>query len=289
MKSLIRLWALLALFMASVASAQDDADGCKDHPLFNRLPGYYINDCQQSQFDAVGLPTARSSDGEVKYESIEGAVTALHYNPREEQTPASALQVIRNYSNAVKAGGGQVIAEFPDGAGCANWGSDWCADRSATLKLNKGGREVWSFVMGNSSDMYLLIVERAAMKQDIAVNELLDKINKDGFVALYINFDTGKATIKPDSNKVLDDVAAALKSAPDMKLEVGGHTDNVGAPESNLKLSDDRAKAVVAALVARGIAASRLTAKGYGQTAPVADNRSEDGRAKNRRVELTKR
>ncbi|HUP90883.1 MAG TPA: OmpA family protein, partial [Solimonas sp.] len=85
------------------------------------------------------------------------------------------------------------------------------------------------------------------------------------------------------------EVAKMLKSAPDLKLEVGGHTDNVGQPAANQKLSEARAQAVQAALVAQGIAAARLSAKGYGDTRPVADNRSEDGRAKNRRVELTKK
>lgn len=78
------------------------------------------------------------------------------------------------------------------------------------------------------------------------------------------------------------------KAAPALSVIVGGHTDNVGAPEANQKLSEERARAVVAALVQRGIAASRLEARGFGQTAPIADNRTEDGRAKNRRVELVK-
>jgi outer membrane protein OmpA-like peptidoglycan-associated protein len=69
---------------------------------------------------------------------------------------------------------------------------------------------------------------------------------------------------------------------------VAGHTDNVGTPDANMKLSQERAQAVMAALAQRGVGADRLTAKGYGQTAPVADNRSEEGRAKNRRVELVK-
>ena len=81
----------------------------------------------------------------------------------------------------------------------------------------------------------------------------------------------------------------ALRQAPDLKLEVGGHTDNVGTAESNLSLSDARAKSVMKYLSDKGIVASRLTAKGYGQMSPVADNRGEDGRAKNRRVELTKK
>jgi outer membrane protein OmpA-like peptidoglycan-associated protein len=127
------------------------------------------------------------------------------------------------------------------------------------------------------------------MKQDISVNDLAEKLEKEGFVALYVNFETGKATIQPDSKPTLDDAAAALKSASGLKIEVGGHTDNVGTAEANQKLSEDRAKAVMAALVERGIDASRLTAKGYGQTSPIADNRTEEGRAKNRRVELVKK
>jgi outer membrane protein OmpA-like peptidoglycan-associated protein len=127
------------------------------------------------------------------------------------------------------------------------------------------------------------------MRQDVVANALLDKLNQAGFIALYINFDTGKASIRPDSNQTLNEAAAALKAAPGMKIEVAGHTDNVGTPEANQKLSEDRAKAVMAALVARGVEAARLTAKGYGQNVPIADNRSEAGRAKNRRVELVKK
>ena len=87
----------------------------------------------------------------------------------------------------------------------------------------------------------------------------------------------------------LEEVAALLKADAALKLEVGGHTDNVGTPEGNQKLSEARANSVAAAIVKNGIAAGRLTAKGYGQTTAVADNRTEEGRAKNRRVELVKR
>jgi OOP family OmpA-OmpF porin len=88
---------------------------------------------------------------------------------------------------------------------------------------------------------------------------------------------------------ILDSAAAALKAAAAIKVEVGGHTDNAGTPDGNLRLSQERAQAVMAALVQRGIAAARMTAKGYGQATPVADNRTEEGRAKNRRVELVKK
>jgi outer membrane protein OmpA-like peptidoglycan-associated protein len=80
-----------------------------------------------------------------------------------------------------------------------------------------------------------------------------------------------------------------MKSNPDLKIGVEGHTDNVGSPASNKTLSEARAKSVVSALVAQGISADRLTPAGYGQDNPVADNNTEEGRAKNRRVELIKK
>ena len=284
------------VFFSQSVLANDDAEGCKDHPLFSRMPGYRINTCEIKQFDAREFPASGALNADnkaVKVETVEGVQTFLVYDMQGETKTASGLQIQRNHLNAVKSAGGVVIAEY----GAENsgkqfnddtWGS---GDRAAVFKLNKGGKEIWARIHPfNAGASYALYVgEREAMKQNIVVNEVIDKINKDGFISLYINFDTGKAVIKADSFAQLDQVVAALKQAADLKLEVGGHTDNFGTAESNLTLSDARAKSVMKYLTDKGIAASRLTAKGYGQTSPVADNRGEDGRAKNRRVELTKK
>ncbi len=101
------------------------------------------------------------------------------------------------------------------------------------------------------------------------------------------NFDFGKATLQESSFTVLDELVAYLKRKEDDRIEIGGHTDNVGNAASNLKLSLDRANAVKDYLISKGIDAARLTAKGYGMTQPVADNKSESGRAENRRTEVT--
>ncbi len=101
-----------------------------------------------------------------------------------------------------------------------------------------------------------------------------------------VNFDTGKATLTPDSQATLDKVVEGLKKFPEVEARVVGHTDDVGDAGANLKLSKDRAKSVREYLIAAGIAPERLTSEGFGEEKPVADNTTPEGRAKNRRVEL---
>jgi OOP family OmpA-OmpF porin len=295
---------MAALFSLSAATAgAQDAKGCKDHPLFSRMPDYNIYSCHEVQFEAVDFPKAglkawRAPDD---YDSIEGKVFAISFKLKAGATPASALQIIRNFQNAAKAAGGTVLGDYSNSSWPAFTGNTkkfltpspggTSFERYTTLKLTKGESEYWVTLAAADAykDYMMVIVERQAMAQVVSVNELVEKLNKEGFLALYVNFDTNKATIKPDSAKTLDEAASVLKAAPALSVTVAGHTDNVGSPEANQKLSEDRAKAVMAALAQRGIAASRMDAKGHGQTMPIADNRTEDGRAKNRRVELVKK
>ena len=106
------------------------------------------------------------------------------------------------------------------------------------------------------------------------------------FVLENVFFDTGKATLKPTSNKALNNLVDVLKLKNTMVVEIQGHTDNVGKPEDNMKLSQQRAEAVKTFLVSKGIDTKRVTAKGYGDTSPVENNATESGKAKNRRTSL---
>lgn len=99
-------------------------------------------------------------------------------------------------------------------------------------------------------------------------------------------FDSGKSSLKPESSKELNELAEYLVLKKSLVIEISGHTDNVGTKEANLKLSQDRANSVKAFIVKKGIAGERIIAKGYGDTQPIADNSTDEGKQKNRRTEV---
>ena len=106
------------------------------------------------------------------------------------------------------------------------------------------------------------------------------------FVLDDVEFDFGKATLRAESYHTLDDLVDYLKRKPNERIEIGGHTDNIGSDEENLVLSLERAKSIVTYLTAKGISDDRLVAKGYGAEEPIEDNSTEEGRQKNRRTEV---
>ena len=157
-------------------------------------------------------------------------------------------------------------------------------------KVVKDGNELWVEVASlGGDDYYLTVVLKELMKQDVTASDMFEALNRDGHIALYINFDTGKSIIKPESQPIIDQIVQMMKSNPELKLGVEGHTDNVGIPASNKTLSEERAKSVVTAIVAKGISAERLSPTGYGQDKPIGDNNTEEGKARNRRVELVRK
>lgn len=138
---------------------------------------------------------------------------------------------------------------------------------------------------------YVVVLEREGMKQSVALLDaaaMKKEIDAKGRVALYINFDVDKATLRPDAQPTIDEINKLLAGDTALRLSIEGHTDNTGTPAHNQDLSAARARSVLGALVGLGIDPARLQSKGFGQDKPIADNGTEDGRAKNRRVELVK-
>jgi outer membrane protein OmpA-like peptidoglycan-associated protein len=135
----------------------------------------------------------------------------------------------------------------------------------------------------------VVIVETQTMRQDVTADAAAmgRELKAAGKTIIYgIYFDTGSAVITPQSDPAIAEMVKLLKAAPALKAFIVGHTDNVGTIETNLKLSADRADALVKALAGRGIPTARLRAAGVGPYSPIASNKDEQGRALNRRVEL---
>jgi|WetSurMetagenome_2_1015567.scaffolds.fasta_scaffold08944_5 OmpA-OmpF porin, OOP family len=268
--------AALLLMSMGVAAQQKDEARCKDHPMFTRMPTYWIHNCDEKQFDAhdfiVGMTKSKPT-----LERVEGHLWKISYYPQASATQKpSDLQIIRNYEAAVQEIGGTVV---------------WSDKGRATFKILKDGQETWVDLSAEFTGKYgLVIVQREGMKQEVQANAEVFKndIRATGHAAVYgITFDTDSAVIKPESAQALGEIAKLLNADPGLKIFVVGHTDGTGSVDHNLKLSQDRAQSVMQALIKEyGVAPVRLRPFGCGPFAPVASNATEEGKAKNRRVEL---
>jgi len=271
----ISLFSMMLLLICSSTTAQD-AEGSKDPALFSRMPGYHIYRYDDLQFDRYEFKISDS-----KTQVVEGHSLFIIYDANDNIQVPSPLQIGRNYINAAKSVGGKLIYEYHD------------PGEDAVVKVVKNNMETWAYITANGNGSYSIhLIEKQLMNQDVVADAgtMGKSIKETGKATLYgIYFDTGKSDIKPESDASLKEITQLLKNEPALKLYVVGHTDNTDIFESNIKLSQDRATAVVNALVnGHGVNASRLKAYGDGPSAPVATNDTEEGRALNRRVELVK-
>lgn len=298
MSAIRPLFVLCALLPIAAVQAQNDVEGCKDHPAFARLANFRIAECQSSQSEQKNFPVGvvGKTKKEPAMESLQGAYTRIHYVLNDGAAKPGAAKMASDFASAAKQNGATVMGEYPGACKISMpniTAAENCIRDGVTVKTTSGGKEIWAFMQSTKEAVGvtgydLRVMERDAGKTSPVANEMLEKIIKEGYVTLYINFDSGKASIKPESVPTIVQIVEMLKLAPDMSLEVGGHTDNVGGEKTNQSLSEARAQSVVKTLVESGVPTARLTAKGYGQSKPIADNKTAEGRDANRRVELRK-
>jgi len=262
--------------------AQDDAEKkCVDNPLLTHLKYFDLKDCNKT-FDALDIEINQD-----KTKHVEGTLYAYYYAVDNDSFPdytISWLQMRRNFENAIKKIGGKSLNTEAF--------VEWRQGEYFYLKNNN--KEIYVVLEGTDglSTAYAgynqKILEVEAMQQELDANGIFNALNTDGHIALHINFETGKSVIQNESQKIVNDIFEMLQANADLKVSIEGHTDNVGNAAANKTLSESRAKAVMDALVAKGINKTRLSSKGWGSTKPVADNATEEGKAANRRVEIVK-
>lgn len=250
------------------------APGGNDYPLLGHLPGYAAGTPEKRNFDQTEFDVD-TGDG-ASTVTVQGAKYVVGYEPTSAADTRSDLDIQSNYRDALKRLGAQIVHTD---------------DRNTTARFAHDGRAVWVKVYSQETGIDVSVIEEKPFQASLTppkADALKAALDKDGHVALYINFDFDKATLRPDAAPVIAQVATLLRDNPTLKLSVEGNTDSIGGHDYNTKLSRDRAAAVVAALVAGGIAEDRLRSVGNGPDRPIADNDSAEGRAKNRRVELVR-
>lgn len=293
-RSMTAAVALGALLTFGPAHAQMDPSAFKEHPVVKHYPGALIDSHDEKEFDAVDMVVgyAATPKPKVTRQSVEGRVYKTFYI---HQGGVSALQVMRNHETALRAAGFTVVVS---GKVAALPSMEDARDGAlfGAFTLSRNGQPamyVNILIDPNVGEPVsrVVIVEPEQLRQVYAVdaNALFAGLQADGRVAVYgVNFETGRAVIGADSETILAQVERLLADHPALRLKIEGHTDRVGASAANLALSRQRAASVKTWLTGRGIADGRLTAEGYGDARPVAANDTEEGRAKNRRVELVR-
>ncbi|WP_168195401.1 OmpA family protein [Bradyrhizobium sp. NAS80.1] len=280
---------------SSAAWNEKNVKGAKEHSIIKFYPQARVTEYDEKAFDSVELVTGTQPGGdgepEAKTEVIEGRIVRYVY---EHKPGTSAFEILRQYEAALgKAGFVKLLAGRVDKLPAHG---KIGGEVFGAFRLDRDGKpavytNLSASDQGDWIESTLTIAEPDQMEQklDADADGFYKALKDKGRVAVYgINFDTGKATIRPDSEAVLSEIRKLLADHPDLRLKVEGHTDNVGAPAANQKLSEARAAAVVAWLGRQGIKPDRLTPARFGDTKPIVDNTTEEGRTKNRRVELAR-
>lgn len=246
----------------------------KDYRLLGHLPGYEMVNMDNPAELTFPLP---GENGGANFVTVTGKQQSRLYRPTDVAKTISNLEILTNYANAIAERNGQIIFQ---------------GQADITARIDDNGTMIWVRVTALFGEIQLAVMEEAPALSNATspkVDSLKTALDKNGHIALYVNFDFNKATLRPDATPVLEQVVALLKANPSYKLTIEGHTDNVGGAEPNQELSGARAGSVLAALVMGGIDRSRLSSIGRGLSSPIATNDTSEGRAKNRRVELVKR
>lgn len=317
--------ALFACLLTSAAVAAD-LPGSKDPAFLKRYEGSEIVYSATRPYDRYKVAVLdKTSSSNWKWSDIEGQISRLAYR---EPPGHTVLELMRNYEQALKDAGFTLSTELDKGTGDVNFAwYFWLqnnaftgqpvygflkADGYLAAKATKdnqditvaiffaqysGKRTVEQFKPSDFEPEQIAVVVDVVTAKAVEIKmvevkaaDMADALATKGSIDLYgIYFDVDKAEIKAESSKTLDEVASLLKIDRSLKLEISGHTDNTGDKTHNMQLSEARAKAVVDVLVKKyNIDPARLQAKGYGDTQPIADNNTTEGKAKNRRVELKK-
>lgn len=313
MKKVTLIIVITVLFFSTNLLAQrtTDIEGSKDYPLVSRFKGSVIEWYQNKNFDRYFILSLK--DNKISNYEVDGKITRIQYSVGKEH---SVFEIYKSYESALKTAGFDILTMLDD-KNCgvnlqeqlyndefnglnklpreaANPGDDEFAYLAAKKKVDNKDIYIVAYTANERGDLLVTFdaVEVQALEDDlVTVKNIAEDITSSGHIAIYgIYFDTGKSNIKPESVNALKNIAEYLNNNTNKKFLIVGHTDNTGDFDTNMKLSTDRANSVTNELTTKyGVKTEQLKSVGDGSTAPIATNSSEEGKAKNRRVEIVEK
>ena len=264
---------ICSLFITGTVFAKENS---LEHPVIKPMPGYKIIE-RISQKDPFGSLSVKIKENrKITRKKVDGQYWRLSYN-KADKSRVSAGEIIGNYNSAILEKGGKITFSSKN-------------DLHFSVPRKDGGTSFATLHVA-FSHYEIKIVDEKSLKTVLSfgAEELKKALDTHGHIAVYgINFRVNSDSLQVGAAKILEEFARLMSIYPNLKIEIQGHTDNTGAAAHNLKLSNRRAQTVQKYILLYGIDQSRMKAKGYGMTKPVETNDTEEGRAKNRRVELVK-
>jgi len=315
MKKIALVFVVAAIMISTNLFAQRTSDiaGGKDYPLVSRFQGSYIDWYQEKNFDRYFMLSLKDNNLD-KYE-IDGKIVRIQY---DSQKGHSVFEIYKSYENALKNARFEILLVL-DKTNCGinlseqiydsefnglnaltehnSIGNNYRDGRFTYLSAKKhiDGKDIYIVMYVTVYDVVPLItfdaIEVKSLDKDlVTVTSLETNLSKKGYLALEgIFFETGKATLTVQSNTALQNIADYLNAHKSDKFFIVGHTDNVGDFTTNMTLSENRAKAVMTELTTKFVVeANQLKAYGDANLSPITSNSTDEGKAKNRRVEIVK-
>lgn len=293
----------------------------QDLPFLHRYPGSSIYHYDHIRFDEANMPLGPFIDkAATQSQPVQGELVYIYYKNPMDRSP---LEIMSNYQQTLQQEGFKILWQCANDACIAkgyshqvsfytdpiwrgagdNFGTYFGpgGGRMSTARLDSpNGSQTWVYLWVGSHNgpyagkTYIYAVQTKPMqtglvtadRELLTATEMGSALAQQGRFYMHIHFDYNKATLRPDALPQIQQLAQTLRQHPNWTIGLDGHTDAVGSAEFNQRLSEDRARAVKAALVADGVPAQQIATRGLGATQPVADNSTDAGRAKNRRVEV---
>ncbi len=261
----------LFVLIAQLAFCQSDEPDCRDHPLIGRMPNTYITLCSTGE-DAVEMQMSASVSD---MKSGKRFYARYSFAAVNQSKPPTFGQIVANLeANIIKNGGKKIFSS--DSLG------------SATLLIPGKPKDTWISINDLADGNYELVTVEVNSVKKVTPLSMLDDLSVKGKSILYMKFEDKKPQISSESTGMIDIIVDLLQTESELMVSIEAHSNDFAQAAANQQLSDERALTVYEAIVAKGVDKNRMKYKGWGGTKPVTDNKSEEGKSKNNRIEIIK-